>query len=333
MATEKQIQAKVNRTLRSYFLTNKKSYTQLLKEIKELKIQGANNVAFYGLVALFDFFISHKEQFKYHPFIKKLYTFRKKLFATRPTEPKLHNVIDYCILHLFDTTKAVSYNALYNHFYKNLKEIVREILTQKDKIVGNGTKVLTGKESLYTHCHSSSVIEIIKAAHKKKKDLVVHNTETRPRFQGRMTAKDLLEAGIRVNHYPDMGLRYALKNTDVVLLGCDSIDLKGVYNKIGSEIIAESANCFNVPLYICTSSLKFNFDCLGGEYTAIEERDAKEVWDFEHARLTVKNYAFERIHPSYITGVISDLGVHSFEDFLVHVIKKYNASEQSTKKE
>jgi translation initiation factor 2B subunit (eIF-2B alpha/beta/delta family) len=135
-----------------------------------------------------------------------------------------------------------------------------------------------------------------------------------------------------VNHYPDMGLRYALKNTDVVLLGCDSIDLKGVYNKIGSEIIAESANCFNVPLYICTSSLKFNFDCLAGEYTAIEERDAKEVWDFEHARLTVKNYAFERIHPSYITGVISDLGVHSFEDFLVHVIKKYNASEQSAKK-
>jgi len=222
---------------------------------------------------------------------------------------------------------------LYNHFYKNLKEIVREILTQKDKIISNGTKVLVRKQSIYTHCHSSSVIEIIKAAHKKKKDLVVSNTETRPLFQGRMTARDLLNAGITVTHYPDMGLRYALKDTDVILLGCDSIDLKGVYNKIGSEIIAESANCFNVPLYICTSSLKFNFDCLTGDYTTIEKRDAREVWDFEHKHLEVKNFAFERIYPSYITGIISDLGVHSFEDFLVHVIKKYNASGENTKKE
>ena len=68
------------------------------------------------------------------------------------------------------------------------------------------------------------VMAILKKAKEQGKKFEVYNTETRPKFQGRITATELAKLGIPVTHYIDSAARLAIKQTDMMLIGCDAID-------------------------------------------------------------------------------------------------------------
>jgi ribose 1,5-bisphosphate isomerase len=204
-------------------------------------------------------------------------------------------------------------NYVLEHFEK-APDMIEEIAAHKIK----------NKMIVFTHCHSSTVRDALIRAKKQGINFEVHNTETRPVFQGRITAKELAKAGIPVTHYVDSAARLALKKSDLMLLGADAITADGkVINKIGSELIGEVADRYDIPIYICTDSWKFDPRTIFGKETEIEERPAKEIWSGAPKKVKIANYAFEKINPDIITGIITELGIYRPAILLEEIKKAY----------
>jgi len=263
-----------------------KKEDKIIKDIKEVKIQGATDIAKKGI-----------KIYTEHP-TKKL---RKRLMGVRPTEPLLFNSLDYL-------DKGMSYEEIMKHFFETQEKINKEVL-----------KFINRNDVVFTHCHSSAVVNSLIYAKKRKEKFEVYNTETRPLFQGRKTAQKLKKAGIKVTSFVDSAMEIALerkqksRKVSVVLLGADAILKKGVVNKVGSNVVAQVAFDNKIPVYILADSWKFY-----PKKIKIEERDFQEVWDTTR-KLKIRNPAFELIEKKYIKGIISDLGVLKFGDFLKKV--------------
>ncbi|MBR9701531.1 translation initiation factor eIF-2B [Candidatus Pacearchaeota archaeon] len=255
-------------------MSNKKRFNKIVKDIKDLKIQGASNVAKASLRA-----------YKLIPSKSS----KQRLLKARPTEPMMENVLD-----LAEKTK--DYKKILAHFDEAQEKINKKVL----KLIGN-------KKVIFTHCHSTNVIKSLIYAKKKGKKFEVYNTETRPLFQGRKTARDLKKAGIKVTMFVDSALGVALskeqgtKKADMVLLGADALTKSGVINKIGSETIANIAKDNKIPVYIVADSWKFT-----KSKVLMEGRKMNEVWAKAPKGIKVKNPAFEFVPKKYITGIITD---------------------------
>lgn len=268
------------------------SFNKICKDIKSLKIQGAENVAKAGIKALR---------------IKSDSKSIKKLISLRPTEPALRNTIDFI--------KADP---------KRLGKLALQHFKESNELISSyGARLIKKNSIVFTHCHSGTVIKIFKKA-KKTKNFQVYNTETRPRFQGRTTAKDLLKLRIPVTHFVDSAGRIAIKECDALFFGADAVTSEGkVVNKIGTEMFCEIANKYDIPVYFCTNSWKFDPDTIKGFQERIEERPRDEVWPKAPRKLKIKNYAFEFIKPNLITAIISELGVYKPQAFIEEVKKNY----------
>jgi translation initiation factor 2B subunit (eIF-2B alpha/beta/delta family) len=268
---------------------NKQSkFNKISKDIKSVKIQGAGNIAKAGFQA-----------YKLIPTEKS----KHKLISLRPTEPMLVN--------LLKQANNITY-----------KQLIKK-LNQNQEIINKQTlKLIKNNSVIFTHCHSLTIIKALVYAKNKHKRFEVYNTETRPLYQGRKTARELKKAGIKVTIFTDSALGIALskeqgtKKPNLILLGADAITKKGVINKTGSEVIAQIAKLNKIPVYILTDSLKYS-----RKKTKIEQRDFEEVWKQAPKNIKVKNPAFEFIKKKYITGIISELGTLKYKEFLKEVKK------------
>ena len=259
-------------------------FKKIIENIKTLKIQGATNIALSGLKAMQ---------------LKQDYNSINTILKTRPTEPCLQNAIKYA--------KEVGNPKISYNYLRNMDKRVELIAS---KIIKNNSKI-------FTHCHSSTVVGALKLT---KSKFSVNNTETRPLYQGRKTAKEIASLGIKVNHYVDSAAENAIKDSNIIFLGADYIDEKGnVYNKIGSYSISELAKKHKTPLFIIINSWKYSSKKL-----KIEERNPKEIWETSIKNITIKNPAFDLIPNSNIKKIVSELGVLSPKKFVKKVKKEYS---------
>lgn len=253
---------------------------QTVKDIKSLKIQGSQTIAESALKALAS--------------AKNKKTASKLLKSARPTEPMLFRAL-YAVETGADPLK-----------------LVEKFKKDRQKIAKFGADLIKNNSVVFTHCHSSTVVDILKEAKAQGKKFIVHNTETRPMFQGRITAMELAKAGIPVKHFVDSAALQAMKSADVFLIGADWISQKGIANKIGTELFAEIANkYFKIPVYCCSHSWKYS-----DKGIKLEQRPAKEVWQNIPKCVTVENPAFEIAEAQHIKGIICERGVLNYKEFL-----------------
>ena len=178
-------------------------------------------------------------------------------------------------------------------------------------------KVIKNNDVIFTHCHSTSVVNALIFAKKKKRKFQVYNTETRPLYQGRKTAKELSKAKISVTMFVDSALEDAisgegeLKKVNKVFLGADALLKQGIINKVGSELVSIIARDNKVPVYIIADSWKFT-----KKKIPIEQRKLNEIWKKVPNHVKVKNPAFEFVRKKYITKIITEYGIMSYDEFL-----------------
>ena len=303
----------------------KKGFNTIIRDITSLKIQGAQNVAKEGVRAIQYVVESSGQKGKGSKvLINDILRARDKLFMTRETEPAMRNAVNYVIAGINELKDGPS-KELIKEVRKKVKQALNFFEEADKKIVEFGNKKIKNKMKIYTHCHSSTVIKIIKKASESGKKISVYNTETRPLFQGRKTAKEIAAMGIQVTHYVDSAMRFAIKEADIVLIGADAITAEGkIINKVGSELVAETARNYKVPIYVCTNSWKFDPQTILGFDEKIEKRFSKEVWTNPPKRVSINNYAFEQINPNLIDGVVCELGVYSPENLFYAINKKYD---------
>ena len=88
-------------------------------------------------------------------------------------------------------------------------------------------------------------------------------------------------------------------------------------------MFAQFAAMYQIPVYSCTNSWKFDPATIGGADEPIEERDSKEVWDAPPAGVKIINPAFELTPADKINGIITELGVFKPETLVMEITKMY----------
>lgn len=291
---------------------------QIINDIKTLKIQGAVNIAIAGVKAL-DLVAQKSSTKNKKDFLKELYNAKTLLSNARVTEPELRNSLKYVLLKL----KAKTIPDLKKEIKHRSDYVLKHLKETREYIGHIGSLKIKNNMIIFTHCHSSTVIQILKHAKMNKKRFYVHNTETRPLYQGRKTAKELAEANIPVQHYIDSAGMLALKDADLMLIGADAITANGdVINKIGSRLLAEAAEFYNVRVYVCTDSWAYDPETKYHK-EKIEQREPSEVWEHRPKGVKIINPAFEIIPSELINGIITELGFFKPENFLHKVKRTY----------
>lgn len=260
--------------------------------IKALEIQGAMNVAKSALLAISKDMIEFPDE---DPVL-----FLDTLSNARPNEPMLRNILRLFI----KEAKGMEGESLLTDLADSILEGIE---ADEKKIYGFGAELIHDGMKVFTHCHSSTAVGILKEAKKQGKKFVVHTTETRPRLQGRITAKELAEAGIEVYHMVDSAAKYAIDGAGLFLFGADSILASGyLINKVGTGIFCVVASKYDVPTYCAAHTLKIARDKID---EAVEERNPDEVWEKPPIGVKIKNPAFDKVHLKYITAFITENGV------------------------
>ena len=259
-----------------------KRFEKIISKIKKVEIQGAESVALAGIQA---FLLQHDK------------TSVDQIIKTRPTEPLMQNAIQF--LQNSKNPKTAS---------KKFKKYIKKA---DKKIAIKGANLIKKDMNIFSHCHSSTVMRILKHAHKKqKKKFVVYTTEVEPLLQGRKTANELADAGINVIVVPDLAAEQAIKKCDLFLFGADAFSKKGLANKIGTSTFCKLAKQFNIPRYSCGISLKLTKKII------LETRPSKEVWDERNKKIQVINPAFDLVPKKLLTGIVSEFGVLPYDDFI-----------------
>ena len=298
------------------------NFLKIVEDIQTLRIQGATNIAVEGVKA-FASLIERLDFTSLEPFFKELEKARYTLATARATEPALRNGLRYILYNLHENASTV----------KEAKEIVNSISQEyiqllkesKKKVISYGAHRIKDGSTIMTHCHSSLSTGIILEAHRQGKEIQVFCTETRPLYQGRITAKELVDAGITTTQVVDSAMRWVINSydVDIIITGADAITSQGtVINKIGTRLLALAAKEMDVPFYSAINLLKYDPETSIGKLSEIEMRAASEIWDKAPDGLNFLNPAFETVSHDLIDGIISESGV--FSPSIVYLIIKEN---------
>ncbi|HRZ85754.1 MAG TPA: translation initiation factor eIF-2B [Candidatus Paceibacterota bacterium] len=259
---------------------------RIFRDIKRIKIQGATNIAKAAIYA-------------YSLFPDK--STLKRLVSLRPTEPMLQNVVKML-------EKGKKKEDIMSHFSDSQEKINKQVF-----------KIINNKDVILTHCHSTAVVRALIYSKQHGKKFQVYNTETRPLYQGKQTAKELSHVGIKVTTFVDSAVDLALSGSqgfnkvNKVIIGSDAILRNGdVINKVGSNMIADLAKFHRIKLYVVGDSWKFT-----RKNILLEQRSYKEVWDNKVPRsIKIKNPSFEKVPSKNISFIISELGILTPKEFV-----------------
>jgi translation initiation factor 2B subunit (eIF-2B alpha/beta/delta family) len=157
--------------------------------------------------------------------------------------------------------------------------------------------------SVITLSRSGTVIRVLKLWHKKNKKLKVVVCESRPKFEGRLTASELVKSGIKVELITDAMMGIFIEKIDCILIGSDSILKNGnVINKVGSKALALLCKETKKSLYVVATTSKLSKK---NTFKA-EEENPNEIWDKNFKNLKIKNIYFEEVEKKLITKIITD---------------------------
>ncbi|MDI9644380.1 MAG: ribose 1,5-bisphosphate isomerase [Candidatus Verstraetearchaeota archaeon] len=287
---------------------------RLAEDIKLMRIRGAAEIGRAAASGMKHYALSSKapDAASYIDGLNEAY---RVLLNTRPTAVSLANSLNY-----------IRHRVLKAHKEGATLEVLRQVTVEaSDAFVATsysavkrisefGARRIRNGDLIMTHCNSSVAISTLLEAKRSGKEFSVIATETRPRFQGRITAKELAEKGIPVTLIVDSAARYFMPKVDKVVVGSDVVTANGaVVNKIGTSLIALAAKEARVRVYVCAETYKFSPSTVMGELVEIEERPPTEVVPEEEIPLLgnvrIANPAFDVTPAEMIDAIITERGV------------------------
>jgi ribose 1,5-bisphosphate isomerase len=276
--------------------------------IRKLEVQGARNVAIAAIKAL-EVLAEETSAKTRKEFINELSEARGILFASRATEPLMRNAVRWIISQVENSGKE-KVDALAKIVSSSSSQFLKNLEASKERIAEIGAKRIRDNSVVFTHCHSSTVTHLLSKAKKDGRNFEVICTETRPVFQGRITAKEMLALDVKTTFIVDSAARSFMRNADLVIVGADAITSEGnIINKIGTGTIALLAQEARKPFYVVAELLKFDPATVCGDYEQIEERSPDEVWKGAPEKLIVRNPAFDVTRRDFIHGIICEEGI------------------------
>jgi ribose 1,5-bisphosphate isomerase len=292
------------------------------KKIRKLEIQGARNTAIAAIKAVEALAKETRAKSK-REFLRQLSEAKEILFSSRETEPLMRNAIRW-VIDQVEKSDQRDIKSLIRTISLASKQFLTNLEDSKERIAEIGAKRIRNNLVIFTHCHSSTVTHLLRRAKHEGKSFEVICTETRPVFQGRITAKEMLELGVKTTLIVDSAARFFMNQADLVLVGADAITSEGnIINKIGTSMIALVAQEARTPFYVVSELLKFDPATMYGDYEKIEERSSREVWKDPPEGLVIRNPAFDVTRRNFIHGIICEEGIISPHSITEVIHRKY----------
>ncbi|MCS7130094.1 MAG: ribose 1,5-bisphosphate isomerase [Archaeoglobaceae archaeon] len=271
------------------------------EKIRSMEIRGASRIAKFAAEVMKEQALKVKENFD-----EEMLKASKILLNTRPTAVSLFNAINYIMRYRGENLEEKRADLV-----RRAEEFISWVDSAQRKIAEIGEKMIKDNSTILTHCNSSTAIAVIKRAHEVGKKIEVIATESRPRWQGHITARQLREVGIEVTLIVDSAVRFFINEVDCVIVGADTITANGaLINKIGTSQVALCAKEARVPFMVAAETYKFSPKTLFGDLVVIEERSAEEVApkDLLDLGVKVRNPAFDVTPREYIDVIITEIG-------------------------
>ncbi len=313
-----------------------KQLKETAEKIRSMEIRGAGKIARAAAAELRDY-AARLEAKDLDDFNEKMKHAAELLVSTRPTAVSLPNAVRWVMRYKgenVDEAKA------------DIKKLADEFITNSENAVKKigeiGARRVQDGDTIMTHCNSSAAISIMAEAHAQGKDINVIATESRPRWQGLLTIKQLDKLGINVTLIVDSAVRFFMKDVDIVIMGADAVTVNGsVINKIGTSQLALAAHEARTNVIIAAETYKFSPRSILGELVEIEERASDEVISREKldefSNVRVRNPAFDVTPREYIDLICTEVGAFPPEmayiiikDFLGWEIEEMNSTYSST---
>ncbi len=298
-----------------------KELKETAQKIRNMEIRGAGKIARVAAAQLRDLSM-RIESVQLEEFNREMKQAAQLLVNTRPTAVSLPNAVRAVMRYEGDSVDMAkaSIRELADGFILNSENAVR-------KIGEIGARRVRDGDTIMTHCNSSAAISIMSAAHDDGKKIHVIATESRPRWQGYLTVKQLDEKGIKTSLIVDSAVRYFMKEVDLVVMGADAVTVNGsVINKIGTSQLALAAHEARKNVIIAAETYKFSPKSVLGELIEIEERSSWEVLPDEKLKefsnVSVKNPAFDVTPREYIDLICTEVGAIPPEMAYI-IIKEY----------
>jgi ribose 1,5-bisphosphate isomerase len=292
------------------------------EKIRKLEVQGARNVAIAAITATETLANKTKAKTK-KEFLKELLEAKEILFASRETEPLMRNAIRL-IMNQVEKSTEKSVGKLTETVSMASRQFLKDLENSKERIAEIGARRIRNNSTILTHCHSSTVTHLLKKAIKDGKAFEVICTETRPVFQGKITAKEMSDLDVKTTFIVDSAMRFFMNQVDLAIVGADAITSEGnVINKVGTSMVALVAQEARTPFYVVSELLKFDPATMYGDYEKIEERDPSEIWKDAPKNLTIRNPAFDVTRRDFIHGIICEEGIVSPHSITEVMHRKY----------
>lgn len=307
-------------------------YRDVAKAIKIMNIRGAPAIGVAAAMGMALASIEFKNKNK-EEFLSSLKEAGELIKQTRPTAVNLFWAVDRILNKIEGVDKKSS--ELSEIIIDEAKKMWQEDIDTNKSIGKYGAELLDDGDTVQTHCNAGSLATVqygtalapVRVAIEQGKKISVVADETRPRLQGaRLTAFELQYDKIPVSVISDgsSGLMMRLGKIQKVIVGADRITSDGVFNKIGTYMVALAAQDNKIPFYVAapvsTLSMSESF-----EDVKIEQRDSKEV---SHVLGKVQivpegvnciNYAFDFTPFELVSAVITEDGVFPPKD----LVEKY----------
>jgi ribose 1,5-bisphosphate isomerase len=235
------------------------------------------------------------------------------LVAARPTAVSLPNAVRFVLVN--GTKGGAGTVETYREAVQDASRVFVTSATEALSRIGAfGARRIKDGDKVMTVCNSNAAIEVMRQAYRDGREFEVFAMETRPWFQGRLTARALAAEGIPVNLIVDSAARFFMKDMDHLITGADAITANGaVVNKIGTATASLAAHEARVRVMVAAETYKFHPDTMAGELVEIEERDEEEVLPAPDAQalsgVRVRNPVFDITPPEYVDIIVTERGI------------------------
>ena len=248
-------------------------------------------------------------------FVKELEASAKLLLATRPTAVSLPNSIRYIMFRVREAQRdGMELEDLRRLAINTATDFIHNSSNAVKRIGEIGARRIEDGDLIITHCNSAAAIAVLKTAFSQGKHFKLFVCETRPRFQGKITAKTLNDIGIPTSLIVDGAARFFMAKVDKAIVGADAVAANGaVVNKIGTSMVALAAHESRVLFFVAAETYKFSPETMLGQLVKIEERGFSEIISEKELKkmpnVVVRNPSFDVTPPEYIDLIITEKGI------------------------
>jgi len=234
------------------------------------------------------------------PSANEINTVVKFLSKAQPSMVPIHNTAEICSRILAHGGDVAAELTLLRTFLEESRE----------KVATNSLKVFNSSSVIVTLSRSSTVLAALRLAAASGKLQRVFVMESRPRFEGRVTAREMMILGVDCVLVADAAGPSLLSEADMAVVGADAILRDGaVVNKIGTYPLSLACSESGKPLYVLTEAIKVDRRFSSRDWPDSELRDEKELLPSPPRGLRALNRYFDLSPSANVTAVVHEKGV------------------------